>query len=641
VIRTGRILLVEPEEQLRTDLSRRLAEAGHDVAAVPDDTVAELVLGEGLDPDVIVGGSDRGGPGGLFRDLAPRAVRLHLDRRPSGIHVLAGGQRRDASGPGSPGDVVRQVEEVLLEQGRPADGEDDAVRSLDLARRLANALPRTGSPEERIELLVDSFHSYFGVRGTLVIRRDPASDEWIEVSQGLDDAIVGKISAEIARRATYRDIRPFLTRLDVEGRPHDVACLAVHRGESATDLAMELEYAPEAAGLREALMNLIGSALRAATGGERLRRAEELLQADAPTFETLLEMSRELADVTQRASICERILHLVRRELGMSRSALFLWRDGTEGLLALQCVSGFSGEALDRIGLSGFHGIGREIFRGNLPCRLGGLRLEGAPQRESRMLSEAGLQWGAALRIGEHPLGLLLFGVKEGESRLEEAEVRTLRALVGAAAIALHHQDRQEEIQGLLLGSLRGLAAAAEVQRPGDRGHAERVTRLARRVGQALALAPEELQQLSYCALVHDLGRVGLPPEADDDPVRNRLHPVLATRILAGAKPPPAVVKGIEQHHERWDGQGYPYGLRGEDIHVFGRIIAVANAYDRLTHHPTAPLSSPEALRRLELGAGLLWDPGIVAVLAAELGKRTNDADSPSGEISLQEIVGA
>jgi HD-GYP domain-containing protein (c-di-GMP phosphodiesterase class II) len=161
------------------------------------------------------------------------------------------------------------------------------------------------------------------------------------------------------------------------------------------------------------------------------------------------------------------------------------------------------------------------------------------------------------------------------------------------------------------------------------------VARTAVEIGRAAGLSLEELRDLSHCALLHDAGKGALAADEDDEAAM-RMHPVLATRILAPARPPSRVVQGIEQHHERWDGHGYPYGLVGPAIHVFARIVAIANEWDRLTRGQA--LSREDALRRLELGAGIKFDPALVSLFAGEVGGSRHR--TPSGEISIEEIVG-
>ena len=635
--RMARILLVEPEETLRRALDRRLEDAGHEVASVLDLEEARRLLDEGLAPDVVVAeavsGSDT--PQEL-RDLAPRALHLRIVREnaPQGDFVVPRGAVAEC-GP-DPAEVLRRLEEVLLDHD-PVGTDDLAGQCMDLARRLACSLPRAASTEERIDLVTDGFDNFFGVAGSYVVRRGPGPDDWIEVSQGLPHDQVGRIAEEIARRSAHRDIRPFLTRVSVGEEAFDVACLAVQIGEEETDLALVLRRAPEDPGLRESLMNLVGSAVRAAMTYGELERTSILLEAHRESFRTLLQMSRELTQVGGRRMLASRLLGLLNRELSVTRAALFVPR-AEQGMLDLLATVGFPALLLERIGLSGFHGVGAECLASDEIHRLALLEPEGAAARELSILSKAGLRWAIALRHDTRPLGLLFFGGLEDHPGLPESDGQVLRALQEAGVVALRNLDRIEDLQDLAVRTLRGLVAAGEIRRPGDRGHAERVTRNAVAVGRALGLSALEIRDLAYSAMLHDVGKIVVSDPADGEGnERSRLHPVAGSRILSGAKPAASVVQGVEQHHERVDGLGFPYGLRGSDIHLFARIIAVADAYDRMIH--TEQIEPEEALRRLETGAGLLWDVGIVAVFGAEIGRR------PSGrkrdESWLEEIIGA
>lgn len=639
-MRVARILLVEPEEEIRSNLNNHLERAGHEVASVADEDGARVLLEDGLDPDVVLAESRPGvGDDGMLRAMAPHAAHLRILPGRDAVPELGGIPDDPTFCSRDPGEVLRRIEETLLDAG-PREIADEPTRCLDLVRRLAGALTRTRSPEERVDLVAEAFDAYFGVLGTLVLRRGHDREHWIEVSQGLERGLASRIADEIARRAARRGLRPFLTRVEHEGQMYEIAGLAVQVGDVETDLAMALERPPALSELRESLISLVGSALRGAMTSDELDRTRTRLDGQSRSFASLLEMSREFTGVGTRRLLCETILKAVQRELQMSRSALFLPRWEGDAMLAAQAVAGFPPVLLDRIGLSGAHGVGALCFEATGVRRLAGLPADGVAVRELRMLSDAGLHWVVPLRVDGRPIGLLVFGSREDALDLEAAEEQALEALLEAASISLRALERVEDLRDLAVSSLQGLVAAAEIRRPEDRGHSERVARAAVSVGRALGLAPKELRDLAFAGLLHDVGKVALPADTAAGPAdarQLRMHPIVGSRILSRAKPAPAVVQGVEQHHERWDGHGFPYGLKGVEIHLFARILAIADAYDRWLA-PTAHLPAETVLRRLEAGAGLLFDPGLVAIFSSEVGRGPTSSDLRR-ESWLEDIV--
>jgi DNA-binding response OmpR family regulator len=430
MMRTGRILLVEPHDDTRRDLDRQLDQAGHDVAAVPDETDAARLLEEGLDPDVVVLGGDDAGSGTLRR-LAPRAAHLRIDRATARVRGLEDAGEAARCAP-DPVEVLRRVEELLLRHHPPL-GSDPGSRCLDLARRLANALPRARSVEERIALLTDAFDSFFGVRGTLVVRRR-ASGDWIEATQAVSNAVVQRIEKEIARRSRTRDIRPFMTRLVVDGATHDVACVAIGLGgDEEIDLALVLERAPSQPGQREALMNLVGSAVRASAAAEELEHARSLAEVQGSSLDALLESTRELVATPSAQELPSRLLAILRRELLITRSAMYARRDGEVERIA---THGVPAEHLDGVRLAGAMPAppaGEVQPIGSVGALSSG---------DLGTLEGLGLRWAAALPLGDDRRWLLLFGRAEDAAALDAWERRLLAAILGAAAVAQAQLDR-------------------------------------------------------------------------------------------------------------------------------------------------------------------------------------------------------
>ncbi|MEW5785120.1 MAG: HD domain-containing phosphohydrolase [Bacillota bacterium] len=155
-------------------------------------------------------------------------------------------------------------------------------------------------------------------------------------------------------------------------------------------------------------------------------------------------------------------------------------------------------------------------------------------------------------------------------------------------------------------------------------GHAQRLSVLCRKTGEAIGLSPHRLSDLALLAQVHDLGKVGIPdgilfkPGAltEEEWEVMRLHPEKGYRIASSSQDLSGVADLILKHHERWDGTGYPLGLKGEEIPAECRILAIVDAFDAMTsERPYSRVKSiAEALAELNRCAGTQFDPELVDI---------------------------
>jgi len=148
-----------------------------------------------------------------------------------------------------------------------------------------------------------------------------------------------------------------------------------------------------------------------------------------------------------------------------------------------------------------------------------------------------------------------------------------------------------EENHQLFINSIRMLAAAIDAKDPYTRGHSERVARYSVAIGRHLKLPEEEIRRLRISALLHDVGKIGIDdrilrkPSAlsDEEFTIMKTHPEKGAIIMSGVPQLIEVIPGMKYHHERWDGEGYPEGLREEQIPMQARIVAIADTFDAMT----------------------------------------------------------
>jgi putative two-component system response regulator len=202
----------------------------------------------------------------------------------------------------------------------------------------------------------------------------------------------------------------------------------------------------------------------------------------------------------------------------------------------------------------------------------------------------------------------------------EELDQTLTRALDRAGRT---ERDLRERLLAPTLTS--ALANAIEAREEGMRGHCERLTLLAMRLGLAFGLDEEEIETIRLGALLHDIGKIGIPDSvllkadvlSEEETNLMRTHTVIGDNLLEPIELLAAVRPIVRHHHERWDGLGYPDGLAGEDIPFGARIMAVADAVEAMSARRVyrEPLSEPQIVRELERGRGSQWDPHIVDVV--------------------------
>lgn len=181
------------------------------------------------------------------------------------------------------------------------------------------------------------------------------------------------------------------------------------------------------------------------------------------------------------------------------------------------------------------------------------------------------------------------------------------------------------ENRELFLGSIRMIAAAVDEKDPYTRGHSGRVAKYSTMLGDAMSLSDEDLDTLKISALLHDVGKIGVDDRVlkkpgkltDEEFELMKQHTVKGANIMRPVAQLKDMIPGIELHHERMDGNGYPYGLSGDQIPMMARIIAVADTLDAITTNRPyqSAMDLDYAVERISTLAVSKYDARVVAAL--------------------------
>ncbi|MHC5113203.1 MAG: HD-GYP domain-containing protein [Planctomycetota bacterium] len=221
--------------------------------------------------------------------------------------------------------------------------------------------------------------------------------------------------------------------------------------------------------------------------------------------------------------------------------------------------------------------------------------------------------------------GVVMAGSKGGpDPQVTSNDMQLISATADFMGAFLHNSSMYSEQRTTFLGIINALSASIDAKDQYTRGHSERVAHLASKLARAIGMTEEQAERVRLAGVLHDMGKIGVPEavllkpgrlsDAEFEAIKK--HPTIGYNILKDIEPLQDVLPGVLYHHERWDGGGYPEGLRGSRIPLIGRILAVADAFDAMSsdraYRPR--IARESVLREMQLGAGAQWDHELVKV---------------------------
>lgn len=236
------------------------------------------------------------------------------------------------------------------------------------------------------------------------------------------------------------------------------------------------------------------------------------------------------------------------------------------------------------------------------------------------------------LMVKDNVLGALQLLNKKQLAFFSEQDITLAIALANQSALALHNSQMYDELYRMFLSMIRTLAKVLDARDPYTAGHSERVATYSLWIAKRLGIAPQQCEELYKAALLHDIGKIGIPDDILRKPDRLtdleydviKQHPVIGADILSNMEPKSAMFDAIQTarfHHERMNGTGYPDKLAGNDIPLFARIVGVADAFDAMTtaRSYSKGLTYQQGAAELERCKESLFDINVVNAFTAIL----------------------
>lgn len=210
-------------------------------------------------------------------------------------------------------------------------------------------------------------------------------------------------------------------------------------------------------------------------------------------------------------------------------------------------------------------------------------------------------------------------------------DIKLMMAIASHAALSIENAQLYRELEDFLIIAIKSLVKALEASSRWTAGHTERVTEFAVGIGEAIGLSKSQIERLTICALLHDIGKIAVPKNVldkkdlltSDEVEEIKRHPLVGTEIMKGFIQLQDVVLGIRYHHEYWDGT-IGLGLKGDEIPLMARILSVADSYDAMiSERPyKTKKTEDEAISEIKAQSGKQFDPKVVEAFERWINRR-------------------
>ena len=356
----------------------------------------------------------------------------------------------------------------------------------------------------------------------------------------------------------------------------------------------------------------------------------EELQREVERLKSLLDISLKFGSTLDLQEILNLIMEIAKKTLDAEASSIFQI-DEEKRELFFVVATGEKGKEAKTIRIPWGKGIAGWVAEHGKPLLVPDVSKD--PRFFQDVDKKTGFKTKSILAVPLIRKGKVI-GVaevinKKGGGEFTVEDIILFEAIAEQAAVAMENAKLYSQLENLFLSSIRAIVNAIEEKDEYTRGHTGRVTEYSLLIGKRLGLSNDEIKTLELSALLHDVGKIGIPDSilrkpgrlTDEEYAVIKSHPLRGVKILEPIENIRHILPGIRHHHERYDGKGYPDGLKGKKIPFYARIIAVADAFDAMTSDRPYRKGLPIEIARKEIeeNSGTQFDPECADAFLREL----------------------
>jgi putative nucleotidyltransferase with HDIG domain len=349
----------------------------------------------------------------------------------------------------------------------------------------------------------------------------------------------------------------------------------------------------------------------------RLQKENIRLKALIPLF----EISKLLVTEIDLAHLFKIITEVLVQEFSVERVSLMLLDENNDNLL-IRASHGLSTEMALKARRKSGEGISGLVLKNRKPLIISrGKHDDREVMNALNLLDEMPVSSMSVPLIGRDKMFGVLNVSKYTDPPFTISDLQVLLILSSQVVTAMENAGLYESLRENYFRTVQALVAAVEAKDPYTRWHSTNVAKYAVAIGRDIGMSPTQLEDIHISSILHDVGKIGISESIICKPDRLSLeefdimkdHPAHGIRILEPIGFAPAIIDAIYQHHERYDGKGYPRGLAGEQITLAARVLSVSDTMDAmLSERPYRSMISAEAVQaELEREAGKQFDPKV------------------------------